>query len=181
MARAFYKARRIDEGDEMVMKAGNMLPPLHSEDSRRFVKILCKTGMFEHAVRVFEMMSRDGERIAIAEKGSLPMKEMSVYLSDGTVLKGLSDGPRAKYWEICAACGKTLNLGVAVNGSCGSVVVSAYINALTRVYSDVQSAEGDDATRPSSVVLEAWLRGVPGLGRAGMDTHALMINNLWDT
>ncbi|KAK1274127.1 hypothetical protein QJS04_geneDACA022207 [Acorus gramineus] len=139
MARAFYKVRRIHERDEMVMKVGNMLPPLRSEDSHCFVKILCKAGMSEHAVRVFEMMNWDGfflkantynmliENLssfghffsfsnkinaeclllsqknnlswwdkgdalntvfAIAKKGRLPMKEMSVYLSDGTVLKG---------------------------------------------------------------------------------------------
>ncbi|KAK1274135.1 hypothetical protein QJS04_geneDACA022209 [Acorus gramineus] len=224
VARAFYKARRIDEGDEMVMKARNMLPPLRSKYYHGFVKILCKAGMFEHAIRVSEMMSRDGlflkaktynmlvENLSsfghslsfsnkintecpplsqknnlsswdkgdalntvfsIAKKGSLPMKEMSVYLSDGTVLKGLSDDARAKYWEICAACGKILHLGVAVNGSCGSVVVSAYINALTRVYSDVQSVEGGDATRPSSAVLEAWLKGLHGLKRGGMDVSFL--------
>ncbi|KAK1307341.1 hypothetical protein QJS10_CPA10g01832 [Acorus calamus] len=197
MARAFYKARRIDEGDELVMKARNMPPPLRSKYYRGFVKILCKAGMFEHAVRVFEMMSRDGfflkaktynmllENLslrnkgdalnavfAIAKKERLPMKDMSVYLSDGTVLQGLSEDARAKYWELCGTCGKILHLGVGVYGSCGSVM-SAYINAVTRVYSDVQSAEGDDATRPSLSVVESWLRGLGGLERAGMDVSFL--------
>ncbi|KAK1307336.1 hypothetical protein QJS10_CPA10g01839 [Acorus calamus] len=198
MARAFYKARRFKEGEEMVMKARNLSPPLGSEDYRGFIKIFCKAGTFEHAVSVFEMMSEDGFFLkasafnlliknlslrnkgdalnavfAMTKKGRLPMKEMSVYLSDGTVLKGLSDDALAKYWELCAACGKILHLGVRVNGSCGSVVISAYINALTRVYSDVQSVEGDDATRPSSSVVEAWLRGLQGLERAGMDVSFL--------
>ncbi|KAK1306586.1 hypothetical protein QJS10_CPA10g01828 [Acorus calamus] len=196
MARAFYKVRRFDEGDEMVMKARNISPPLGSEDYRGFVKIFLKADMVEHAVGVFEMMSRDGFFLkadaynmlvknlslqnkgdalnmvfAIAKKGRIPMKEMYVYLSDGTALKGLSDDARAKYWELCAACGKILHLGV--NGRRCSVVMAVYINALTRVYSDVQSAEGEDAARPSSLVVEAWLRGLRGLERAGMDVSFL--------
>ncbi|KAK1307062.1 hypothetical protein QJS10_CPA10g01842 [Acorus calamus] len=198
MARAFYKARRVDEGDVMVMKARSTATSLGCKDYRGFIKILSKAGMVEHAVRVFEMMSQDGFFLktntfnvliknlslwnkgdalnavfAIAKKRRLPMKEMYVFLNDGTVVKGLSDDALATYWELCVACGKILHLGVGVSGPFGSVVMAAYINALTRVYSDVQSAEGEDATSPSSLVVESWLRGLGGLERAGMDVSFL--------
>ncbi|KAK1296900.1 hypothetical protein QJS10_CPB15g01588 [Acorus calamus] len=198
MARALYKARRVDEGDIMVMKARSTAPSLSCKDYRGFIKIFCKAGMLEHAVRVFEMMSQDGFFLkanafnvliknlslwnkgdalnavfAIAKKRRLLMKEMYVFLNDGTVVKGLSGDALAKYWELCATCGKILHLGVSVNGRFGSAVMAAYINALTRVYSDVQSAEGEDTTSPTSLVMESWLRGLGGLERAGMDVSFL--------